>query len=161
MSSAKVHGKPCRKGHTLRYAASGNCVECSKAATQAYQGRNPDKVRQWVKTSAARGTSQSARAKAAWKARNPDKVAADARERARLRKLGNPRAIPPWADRAAIRSIYLEAVRTTKRTGVLHVVDHIVPLKGSGVCGLHVENNLQIITKPENDDKWRYYDGFW
>ena len=51
----------------------------------------------------------------------------------RLRK-----AMPVWADRLAIRDIY------RNRPEGMHV-DHIVPIRGELVCGLHVESNLQYL----------------
>ena len=60
---------------------------------------------------------------------------------------------PPWADLRAIRQVYREARQITKATGVQYHVDHKIPLQGELVSGLHVHNNLQILTGAENIKK--------
>lgn len=62
-------------------------------------------------------------------------------------------AMPPWADKKAIRRIYAECARITHETGVKHEVDHIHPLRGKRSCGLHVHWNMRIITRVENQRK--------
>lgn len=63
------------------------------------------------------------------------------------------RRTPPWADRAAIRAIYLHAKRESDRLGIEHHVDHIVPLHGRMVCGLHCAANLRVIPAWANRHK--------
>lgn len=66
-------------------------------------------------------------------------------------------ATPPWADMKAIRAVYDEAARLTEETGVLHEVDHWVPLQHPNVCGLHVDWNLRAIPKAVNMAKSNYW----
>ncbi len=63
---------------------------------------------------------------------------------------------PAWADLVAIKQIYIECARISRETGIKHHVDHIIPLRGKTVSGLHVPNNLQIITAEENIQKRNY-----
>lgn len=60
---------------------------------------------------------------------------------------------PPWADLVAIRAVYADAVRRTAETGELHEVDHVVPLQGLNVSGLHVPWNLEVLHWRENRAK--------
>lgn len=62
-------------------------------------------------------------------------------------------ATPPWANQQIIASIYSDCRRITRETGIQHHVDHIVPLRGEIVSGLHVHTNLRIITAKENQEK--------
>jgi hypothetical protein len=66
-------------------------------------------------------------------------------------------ATPQWADENAISDVYLEARRLSALTGIRHDVDHEIPLNGKNVCGLHVENNLRVITQTENVRKSNKY----
>ena len=63
------------------------------------------------------------------------------------------RCVPHWLtveDVTQIASIYEQAKHLTKATGIEMVVDHILPLRGRNVSGLHVPSNLRIITAKEN-----------
>lgn len=62
-------------------------------------------------------------------------------------------ATPAWADREAIVAMYEKAKRMTLETGIQHDVDHVIPLRGKIVSGLHTHENLQVITSVENKRK--------
>lgn len=66
------------------------------------------------------------------------------------RKAKKLQATPKWANISVIREIYKRASEMTKATGISYHVDHIVPLQGKNVSGLHVDYNLQILTATEN-----------
>jgi hypothetical protein len=59
--------------------------------------------------------------------------------------------VPPWADKVKISAIYAQASLLGLE------VDHIIPLNGALVSGLHVHNNLQLLTPEANRAKSNYY----
>lgn len=91
-----------------------------------------------------------------YKVRNPHlKLAEKAKRRAT--KLS---ATPSWLtseDFWLIREVYSISKLRTTMTGTDWEVDHIVPLQGKNVCGLHVPLNLQVITAHENRTKGNRY----
>jgi hypothetical protein len=64
-----------------------------------------------------------------------------------VRRSSKMQRTPVWSDLAKIRQIYAQA----RKVGM--VVDHIIPLQGKLVSGLHVPENLQIIPAIENMKK--------
>lgn len=66
---------------------------------------------------------------------------------------------PAWANAFFISEAYDLAQRRTVATGTPHHVDHIVPLRGRTVSGLHVENNLQVIPARDNLRKGNRHGG--
>lgn len=64
--------------------------------------------------------------------------------------------MPKWLsaeDRDEIAEIHAKAITLSKATGIPHDVDHIVPLRGKTVSGLHVPWNLQPIPASANRRK--------
>lgn len=62
-------------------------------------------------------------------------------------------ATPQWADCNAVLAFYEQAQLVSASTGVVHHVDHIVPLTSKHVCGLHCEANLQVLPGGDNISK--------
>jgi len=80
---------------------------------------------------------------------NPGKVAANNK----ARKYAKLKATPKWANLQIIKLYYEIAARVTKETNENYHVDHIIPIQGKLVSGLHVENNFQLLTAYENISK--------
>lgn len=159
-------GKPCSRGHIALRKTKGCCVECmkedwvtdnakrkekpkseaAKASGRRYYERNKEAVKA---RASARPRAEKLRYKLKYKKNNPELYNA----LTCVRKRRHKDATPKWVDaeeKLAMRQLYIEASRLTKLTGERYVVDHIIPLLGETVCGLHTIKNLRVITQEEN-----------
>ena len=103
-----------------------------------WRERNPEKVKEYNKKSGKK-----------WAANNKGKRLASVR----ARQLAKKHRTPAWVNKSELESFYLESARLTRETGIQYEVDHIIPLQGETVSGLHVPWNLQILKKSENRSK--------
>jgi len=156
------NGKPCKHGHLCeRRVENRTCAECGRIRNRAHikanpeanrfrkrrrRKRNPDQVRKEKLKHSEKYRKYYAEKSRQWRDRNKARKLAEVK----ARKYGKQKRIPPWLDRSLLIPFYEEAKRLTRETGATHHVDHIVPLFGKNVCGLHVPWNLQVITAEEN-----------
>jgi hypothetical protein len=163
-------GIPCARNHKApRFVSSKACVICARENQSKWDARNLDKLRQYTAAYDKANREQRRRAAREYRERNP-KAANGATQRYRKRNPGlinahcsarrarQISATPPWLEFKSVRDIYERAKQLTVQTGVTYHVDHIVPLKHSLVCGLHVPWNLQIIPAKDNQRKKNLYD---
>lgn len=74
------------------------------------------------------------------------------------RRAAKLKATPTWLSKDQldeIKDLYIICSMFKIYTGIEYHVDHIIPLQGKNVCGLHVPWNLQILTESENKKKSR------
>lgn len=135
------HCKSCRSvQYKARHPKKQNAldpIERTKRRQRTYRARHARKIAEYAKE---------------YKGRNKDKI----RAATQLRREQIRRATPQWLtpeNKKKIALYYSLAARLTSINGYTMSVDHIVPINGVSVSGLHVPWNLQIIPLTENMSK--------
>lgn len=153
-------GKPCIRDHlSERWTYDKRCAECKlltkvpydkshKEQRAAYDKARPPRLDR-IRKPQPLGTltpEERDHKNASWR-----KFASNNRDSRNyyesLRRASKLRRTPTWADKKKIREIYKSCSELTKASGIEYHVDHIIPLRGETVSGLHVEYNLQILPK--------------
>ena len=158
--------KPCKAEKQRVYRA--NNLEAQREATRRWRKGATEHVREYEKAYREKNRDQRIERCRSWRERNPEKQTAAERRyvesnRGKVNAKNMRRHAAKilrtvgWADLDAIDGIYERAVALTEQTGVKHHVDHIIPMQGEKVSGLHVETNLQILTQAANCSKGNTY----
>ncbi len=171
-------GMPCKHGHVCpRRFDNRGCVDCEVRKAREYHHKNRDRSIARCKKYKLENADKVKVYKKEYRSRNSESISAygksyyydniekfqeyfkenwedpafraQSRERSSIR--GRQIRTPiSKMHMNKIHEIYLEAARVTEKTGQAHHVDHIIPLRGVGVCGLHVPWNLQVLLAEEN-----------
>lgn len=169
-------GKPCKYGHmTKRLTSTRTCYKCVLKYSRQWGVKNfkykAEHRRQWRKANRKHclgyerqwreaNPEYKAEYNRRWRKANPeyyrqwvkDNPAAAAAKRAKYRA-SKLKATPTWANQNRITDMYAAARLLTEQTGIAIHVDHIVPLQGKDVTGLHCEANLQLLPADANLSK--------
>jgi hypothetical protein len=126
------------------------------------------KASKWQIVNKERKNSNNAK----WRIENPDVSRQSSRNwnknnkghrnsMTRARQAAKLQRTPVWLtefDLLKMRCLYQVAAMRTRESGRAWHVDHIVPLRGKTVSGLHVPSNLQVIEAALNCSKSNYYE---
>lgn len=158
-------GKPCKRGHVAeRYESTRQCVECQNENRKQWRAENPGRYRELDVLQYWKDPVANAAKKREWRQNNPEKrMEIDrkwrlnhldkARNFSATRRASRIGATPKWLtdqQKLETQQKYTLARIHEAVTGMKWQVDHIIPLRGKEVCGLHVPWNLQVIPAKEN-----------
>jgi hypothetical protein len=151
----RAYCKDCRRAKVREYDARNR--ERKATCNREYKKANRQKIsdKNKIRYRKKKGTLLAYVKK--WRMNNPHKVA----EHRLKRQEALQNSQPDWLSQEhllQIKYIYQQAKDCSVTTGETYEVDHIVPLRGKGVCGLHVPWNLQILPRDLNRSKSNHYE---
>jgi len=152
-------GVPCVCGHTaLRRVNDRVCTECDKNTKAARRASAANaQVKSTRRASYQKHKEAALLAKKIYRTENKGKINALCAARKKVVKQRTPTWLTAF-DRLKIRCMYQLAAMYTRENEESWHVDHIVPLQGAVVSGLHVPNNLRVLRGLDNIKKKNQYE---
>jgi hypothetical protein len=141
----------CRRQYQREYmrayrAGKPELKEKARETWRAWYAKNRDAESARHQTYHAANAEQHRQRARTWRQKHPEKVVAQVTKRA----AAEARRLPAWANLKKIEQVYQEAKIMSAMMGEPWHVDHVIPLRGKRVSGLHVHENLQILPGAEN-----------
>lgn len=126
------------------------CKKCKRKASVEWARNNPHKASDISKRSYRNNISKrltdSERSKRnVWSKKYYKKYPEVSRKATAAKRALKLKATPLWINTSYIKCFYDLVKLEEDLTDIKYHVDHIVPLKSKYVCGLHSEDNLQIL----------------
>ena len=158
-------GAACAHGHvTFRRAKTGECLECRAEQLVKWRKENPAKVKKHNNTQYENHAEKLITRSRKFYTEHAEKLRAKKQEYQRnnlhiyakikaKRRAAQLKRTPAWLtpdDFWLMEQAYELAALRTKMFDFPWHVDHIVPLQGKLVSGLHIPVNLQVIPGVEN-----------
>jgi hypothetical protein len=140
-----------------KWATDENYKKQKTARTRKYDQNNPDKVRERNVRYRLANPEKKYESQRNWRQNNRGYV----NSLTRARQAAMQQRTPKWVgniDMEKIKQKYHLAQMKTEQTGEKWVVDHIIPLRGGIVSGLHVPANLRVIKESTNLRKSNKFD---
>lgn len=147
----------CHKGHE-REDSKQRCKICKATNSKKWRNNNKEKIKEIERIYLSNPENRQRKTERDKTYRQPFwyskyNTSPASRSRTARRRARKLTATPLWANKDLIDTFYIKAKLMEWFTGNKYHVDHIIPLQGEDVCGLHVENNLQILPALENKIK--------
>lgn len=158
-SGFQARCKECRKLQTSAYYAGNKEKHAAKNKTYYNNNKDNPVFKQQRKSIASRYNRKKVVDHAKHYAENDLYY----RVKANMRKARLKQATPVWLskdDKQRIKLIYTVAAHLSDKSGEAWHVDHIIPIKGDSVCGLHVPSNLRIVPAKDNLSKSNSFNGW-
>lgn len=128
----------CHRNHKSTITKQGKCSECIRINSRNWRKSNIHKHNEYQRQYRIMDFSKIKKL-----LENKEEIYFTSAYRKKKRIIV---ATPDSADHSEIRRIYEECVRHSSELNIELEVDHTIPIFNKNVCGLHVPDNLRVVS---------------